>query len=175
MIELLFPVSGFLMKVADDAEDEWGRPLTGMVAGALCGLSSGVLSTADTAAACIFLGIFAGTLLSCKIDCPSHVLAAAVFFLVLFFGEVPPLSIPALVACTAGAYIDEYGNDNPGVYEKGRFFRFFFDYRFSLKAVIVLLAVISLLEVSDTGFGPATVLFFILFEVAYEIAGTIRI
>jgi len=175
MIELLFPVSGFLMKVADDAEDELGRPLTGMVAGALCGLSSGVLSTADTAAACIFLGIFAGTLLSCKIDCPSHVLAAAVFIMVLLLGGLPSLSIPALVACTAAAYVDEYGNDNQRVYEKGPFFRLFFDYRFSLKAVIVILAVISLLGISDTAFGPSTVLFFILFELAYEIAGRIRI
>ncbi|MBC7112037.1 MAG: hypothetical protein PWP32_543 [Methanothermobacter sp.] len=172
MIEFLYPVSGFLMKIADECEDEWGRPRTGMVAGALCGVSAGFLSVSDPAAACIFIGIFAGTILSLKVDCLSHAVAALVFILIILSGGLPVISIPATLLCTLGAYIDEYGNDNPAVYRRSRILRIFFDYRFSLKMVVVLLAVLSFAGFM-TGFGPLTVLLFLLFEAAYEVGGRI--
>jgi len=172
MIEVLYPVSGFLMKIADECEDEWGMPRTGMVAGALCGASAGLLSVSDPAAACIFLGIFAGTLLSFKVDCMSHAAAALVFVLFILAGGLPVISIPAVLMCTLAAYLDEYGNDNPVIYGKSKILRLFFDYRFSLKIVIVLLAILSLASFK-TGFGPLTVILFLLFEAAYELGGRV--
>lgn len=172
LFELLYPLSGFLMKLADDAEDECGRPVTGLVAGMLCGLAVGALAVSNIEAAYIFLGIFAGTLLSLKIDCMSHIAAAAVFLTVLLLNGFPQIALPTLALCALAAYIDEWGNDNPRVYEKGRFFRLFFEYRFSLKIAIFILVIASLTGVSIFyGFHFLTLLYFLLFEAAYEVTG----
>ncbi|MEJ8543550.1 hypothetical protein U2150_08615 [Methanothermobacter wolfeii] len=159
------------MKTADDSEDVSGKRLQGLMAGGLCGLSVGVLALNDPDAASLFLGIFMGTLLSLKIDCPSHILAAMVFISVIVAGGLPGLWLPGFAVCTAAAYIDEYGNDNPKIYSRGSFFRIFFGYRFSLKIAVAILALLSLGGMAaGTGFRPETFIFFLLFEAAYELA-----
>ncbi len=67
------------------------------------------------------------------------------------------------MACILGAWIDELGNDNPKVYSKGKFFEYFFDYRFSMKVVILLLAIFGYLQL-------ISFVYFLLFEIFYEFA-----
>ena len=65
-----------------------------------------------------------------------------------------------------GAIIDEMGNGNEKIYQKSKFLEYFFDYRFALKVVIVLLVLIGLLNIWSF-------VYFLCFEIAYEIARVI--
>ena len=62
-----------------------------------------------------------------------------------------------------GAIIDELGNDNENLYNKSKFLEYFFDYRFALKVVILLLVLVGLLNFWSF-------IYFLCFEIAYEIA-----
>lgn len=62
-----------------------------------------------------------------------------------------------------GAIIDELGNDNEKIYQKSKFLEYFFDYRFALKIVILALVLIGLLNIWSF-------IYFLFFEIAYEIA-----
>ena len=62
-----------------------------------------------------------------------------------------------------GAIIDELGNDNKQIYSKSKFLEYFFEYRFALKVVILLLVLIGLLNIWSF-------IYFLCFEIAYEIA-----
>ena len=62
-----------------------------------------------------------------------------------------------------GAIIDEMGNDNEKIYEKSKFLEYFFDYRFALKVVILLLVLLGLLNIWSF-------IYFLCFEIAYETA-----
>ena len=93
-----------------------------------------------------------------------YVLASFVIaFLLLGLPSFTYLSFITIIICMIGAIIDELGNDNKQIYSKSKFLEYFFDYRFALKVVILLLVLIGLLNIWSF-------IYFLCFEIAYEIA-----
>lgn len=178
VLALFYMFSGFLMKFSDDAYDERGDKKFASIIGIICGLCIGFLVINSVDAAYIFFAILLGTLFSKKIDGIHHILTLATFVLVAFIFGIPQISLLTLIICSAAAFIDEIGNDNPKVIQKSHFFGVFFRYRFTMKIAIFLLAFLGLYQ-SLTGFNImnmeflsfSTFFLFILFEISYELAG----
>ena len=82
----------------------------------------------------------------------------------------------ALLICTAAAYLDEMGNDALWLRGK-RKFNLFFKYRLALKFAVLFLAMGGLIQyfypefVMVIFFQPETFVYFLLFDLAYEVAG----
>ncbi|MBZ9570523.1 hypothetical protein KQY27_03055 [Methanobrevibacter sp. TMH8] len=176
------------MKFSDDEYDEKSNKSIAVILGIFCGITIAYLASNNIDAAYIFLGILIGNAIALKIDGIHHV-ATLFTFLILFiiwgiFGTngniLTGFSIITLAICMISALIDEWGNDNITLYEKNKFLKIFFDYRFAMKIAIFILAILGLYQ-SFTGFTLAyvdflnisTFVFFILFELFYEFAGFI--
>jgi len=176
---LLYPLSGFFMKISDDMHDKKNNKLLGMLAGILCGVFLGYLVTFNLDAAYIFFGVFTGTFLAKKINCINHAVTAVIFLLIAFLSDFPSIGIWTLAVCAVAAYIDEIGNDNNRIYAKSKFLKTFFEYRFALKTVILVLALLGVINSFYPGFYVHGVHFmhvqslvlFLTFELAYEFAG----
>ena len=176
---LLYPLSGFFMKISDDMHDKKNNKILGILAGVLCGLFLGYLVTISVDAAYIFFGVFIGTFLAKKINCINHIVTAAIFLIVAFLIGIPAIGIITLAICTVAAFIDEIGNDNKKIYAKSRILETFFEYRFTLKTTIFILAVFGILNGIYPDFqsygvhfmGINTLIYFLMFELAYEFAG----
>jgi len=176
---LLYPLSGFFMKISDDMHDKKNNKLLGMLAGVLCGVFLGYLVTVSLDAAYIFFGVFLGTFLAKKINCINHVITAVIFISIAFLLGFPAIGIGTLLICTIAAYFDEIGNDNQRIYKKSKYLEMFFEYRFALKTAILVLAIFGIIN----SFYPAfqiygvhfmaiqTLVLFLTFELAYEFAG----
>ncbi|MGF7118246.1 hypothetical protein [Methanobacterium oryzae] len=176
---LLYPLSGFFMKISDDMHDKKNNRILGILAGILCGLFLGYLVTVNLDAAYIFFGVFIGTFLSKKVNCINHIITAIIFLIIVFLLGFPEIGIITLAICSIAAFIDEIGNDNEKIYAKSKMLETFFEYRFTLKTTIFVLAVFGLLS----SFYPAfqvygihfmeiqTLIYFLMFEFAYEFAG----
>lgn len=180
MLEIpLYALSGFFMKISDDMHDKKNNMLLGMLAGILCGLFLGYLVTVSIDAAYIFFGVFIGTFLAKKINCINHVVTAVVFLITALLLGFPTIGVGTLIICSIAAYIDEIGNDNKRIYEKSKILETFFEYRFALKTVILVLAVFGIIQNFYPAFniygihflGIQTFLYFLLFELSYELAG----
>ena len=180
MLEIpLYALSGFFMKISDDMHDKKNNILLGILAGILCGLLLGYLVTVSVDAAYIFFGIFIGTFLAKKINCINHIITAIVFAAIVFLLGFPAVGIGTLAICSIAAYIDEIGNDNKRIYEKSKILETFFEYRFTLKTAILVLAVFGVIQSVYPAFkiygiyflGIQTFLYFLLFELSYELAG----
>ena len=154
------------MKLSDDEYDEKSNKAMAIVLGIVCGLFTAYACSIDLDAACIFIAILVGNILALKVDGIHHI-ATMVSFLIafLFLGlqSFTFLSIITIIICMIGAIIDEIGNDNEKIYSKSKFLEYFFDYRFTLKVVILLLVLIGLLNIWSF-------IYFLCFEIAYEIA-----
>ena len=154
------------MKLSDDEYDEKSNKAMAIVLGIVCGLFTAYACSIDLDAACIFIAILIGNILAFKVDGIHHI-ATMVSFLIafLFLGlqSFTFLSIITIIICMIGAIIDEIGNDNEKIYSKSKFLEYFFDYRFTLKVVILLLVLIGLLNIWSF-------IYFLCFEIAYEIA-----
>lgn len=178
IIPLGYALSGFLMKLSDDSFDEKQDKAFAIFTGIICGVLIGFLSVESVDAAYIFFGIFFGTLFARKIDGIHHVLTMVAFASVILIFGLPEMGIFTLLICSITAYLDEIGNDNLKISEKSRFLEFFFRYRFTMKIAILVLSLLGLWQIvtGATFYGlnvlsPWTVVYFILFEIAYEIAG----
>ncbi|MDR1819032.1 MAG: hypothetical protein LBR15_02135 [Methanobrevibacter sp.] len=177
IIAILYGLSGFLMKLSDDEYDENNDKIISSLLGIFAGLICGFLASHDTNATYIFLGILIAALLSLKIDGIHHVVTLITFTTTyLFFGLIN-LNIFILAICVVSAFIDEIGNDKEYIYKRSRFFKVFFDYRFTMKIAIFSLSVLGLVnilygfEISFIGFlAPETIVYFLLFELSYETA-----
>ena len=159
-------LSGFFMKLSDDEYDEKSNKAIAIVLGIVCGLFTAYACSIDLDAACIFIAILVGNILALKVDGIHHVATMASFviaFLLLGLPSFTYLSISTIIICMIGAIIDELGNDNEKIYAKSKFLEYFFDYRFALKVVILLLVLIGLLNIWSF-------IYFLCFEIAYEIA-----
>ncbi len=154
------------MKLSDDEYDEKSNKAIAILLGIVCGLFTAYACSIDLDAACIFIAILVGNILALKVDGIHHI-ATMVSFLIafLFLGlqSFTFLSIITIIICMIGAIIDEIGNDNEKIYSKSKFLEYFFDYRFALKVVILLLVLIGLLNIWSF-------IYFLCFEIAYEIA-----
>lgn len=180
MLEIpLYALSGFFMKISDDMHDKKNNTLLGIIAGILCGLLLGYLVTFSLDAAYIFFGVFIGNFLAKKVNCINHYVTAAVFLIIVLLLGFPAIGIGTLIICTIAAYIDEIGNDNPRIYEKGKLLEVFFEYRFALKTAILILAILGAVQSFYPAFeiygihflGILTFLYFLMFEISYELAG----
>ena len=188
VLAILYSVSGFLMKLSDDEYDEKSNKLIAVIIGIVCGITIAFLASNNIDASYIFIGILIGTALSFKIDGIHHIATLLVFLLLyLIWGIFNPngsiladLSLITLLICIISAFIDEIGNDNKQIYNKSKFLKFFFDYRFTMKLAILFLAILGYYQ-SITGFSLpfidflsfSTFIFFILFELSYELANIV--
>lgn len=180
MMEIPFyALSGFFMKISDDMHDKKNNKVLGILAGILCGLFLGYLVTISVDAAYIFFGVFIGTFLAKKINCINHIVTAIVFLIIVFLLGFPGIGIGTLIICSIAAYIDEIGNDNKKIYEKSKILETFFKYRFTLKTAILVLAIFGIIQSFYPAFkiygiyflGIQTFVYFLMFEISYEIAG----
>ena len=165
-LALSYFFSGFFMKLSDDEYDEKSNKAMAIVLGIVCGLFTAYACSIDLDAACIFIAILIGNILAFKVDGIHHIATMASFiiaFLFLGLQSFTYLSIITIIICMIGAIIDEIGNDNEKIYSKSKFLEYFFDYRFALKVVILLLVLIGLLNIWSF-------IYFLCFEIAYEIA-----
>ncbi len=179
MLEILFyPLSGFFMKLSDDAHDQKHNTLLGIVAAVICGVSIGYLAVTSADAACIFLAILIGTVASWKVDCLNHILSLLIFVGIIAVAGFPSIGIVTLAVCAAAAFLDEIGNDSEWA-AKRKYVHEFFQYRFALKIVILIFAVLGTLSTLYPGlqisgvqfFAPLTFVYFLLFEISYELVG----
>jgi hypothetical protein len=176
---ILYALSGFFMKLSDDAYDRKKNIFLAILAGILCGVFVGYLAVTSADAACIFIAIVVGTLLSLKVDSLNHVAALVLFILIVVYIGIPSIGIVTLIICSIAAFIDEVGNDNLWVKNRGKMTELFFEYRFSLKITVLLFAVLGILQTlfplleipGIQYFLFQTFLYFILFDLFYEIAG----
>lgn len=166
VLALSYFLSGFFMKLSDDFYDEKSDVRKAIFLGIACGLFTALACSIDLDAACIFIAILIGNILALKVDGIHHIATMASFIIAFIFLGFPHftfLSIATIVICMIGAIIDEMGNDNEEIYEKSKYLEYFFDYRFALKVVILLLVLIGLLNIWSF-------IYFLCFEIAYEIA-----
>lgn len=179
MLEILFySLAGLFMKVSDDAQDQKNNMLLGVVAAVICGITIGYLAVTNADAACIFLAILIGTVLAWKVDCLNHILSLLIFIGIIIILGFPTIGIITLAVCAAAAFLDEIGNDSKWAEER-RYVKEFFQYRFTLKIVILLFAVLGMLvtvypELQMFGvqfFTPLTFISFLMFELSYELIG----
>lgn len=164
-----YALSGFFMKFSDDEYDEKSNTAMAVVLGIICGAFTAYASSISTDAACIFIAILIGNVLALKVDGIHHIATMASFLILFFLFGFPSFeaaSILVVITCIIGAVIDEIGNDNESLYAKSKFLEYFFDYRFTLKVVILLLVVAGLLDFWSF-------ICFLCFEIAYEIARTL--
>ncbi|MCK9152403.1 hypothetical protein [Methanobacterium alcaliphilum] len=178
LIPLGYALSGFLMKLSDDAFDEKQDKKFAMISGIICGILIGFLVVESVDATYIFFGIFLGTLFSRKIDGMHHILTMIAFLAITFIFGIGEIEILPLLICSLSAYLDEIGNDNLKISEKSRYLEFFFRYRFTMKIAILILSLLGLWGIITgngvyglNGLSPWTIVYFILFEISYELAG----
>lgn len=161
-----YALSGFFMKLSDDEYDEKSNLFLSVILGIICGAFTAYASSINLDAACIFIAILIGNIFALKVDGIHHIATTASFLILFFIFGLPHFtmaSILVIIICMIGAAIDEWGNDNEAIYAKSKFLEYFFDYRFFLKVVILLLALVGLLDIWSF-------IYFLCFEIAYEIA-----
>lgn len=179
MLELLFySLSGLFMKVSDDAHDRRKNTILGLAAAIICGVSIGYLAVISADAACIFLAILFGTVAAWKVDCRNHILSMIIFVGIILFLGFPSIGIVTLAICAVAAFLDEVGNDSKWAAQR-KYLKEFFQYRFALKIVILSFAVLGLFvsiypQLQVVGvqyFAPLTFVYFLFFELSYELVG----
>ena len=164
ILGLLFFMSGFFMKISDDAFDENEDLIMATIFGVLCALASGAAAVIDSGAAYIFIGILVGNLIALKIDGIHHWITLIIFILISLIFGLPDLSLAIVLVCILAALSDEVGHELIANYTENMFLILFFEYRFVMKIVIFLLALFGFISFW-------TFIFFILFELSYVMAG----
>jgi len=176
---LLYAFSGFFMKLSDDAYDRKKNIFLAIFAGILCGVSIAYLAITSSDAACIFIAILIGTVLSLKVDSLNHIAALILFVLIVIYIGIPAIGIITLIICSLAAFLDEVGNDSQKIKKLGSKVEFFFEYRFCLKITVFIFAILGLIQPFIGGlnlpgiqyFQIQTFIYFLLFDLFYEFAG----
>jgi hypothetical protein len=174
---IIYSLSGFLMKLSDDAYDKKKNITIAVFAGIFCGLFIGFLAVTSADAACIFIAILIGTILSLKVDSLNHIAALLLFVLIIVYIGIPSIGIVTLLFCSVAAFLDEIGNDNKWI--KNKKLIKFFEYRFTLKITVMIFALLGLLQnmfpvliiQGVQYFLIQTFIYFLLFDLFYELAG----
>jgi hypothetical protein len=171
----LYALSGFFMKFSDDAMDQKNNTLLGVISGILCVAGIGYLAVNYSDAATIFLAILLGTLISAKVDKLGHLVTLIIFMVILFIWSLPSIGIITLAICTLAAWLDEVGNDRKS-FKGMKIVETFFNYRCALKIVVFILSILGGLQLTYqipglNFFQPITFIYFMLFDLAYELAG----
>lgn len=164
ILAILFLISGFFMKYSDDFFDEKNNLLFASILGLICGVACALAAVSDVGAAYIFIAILIGNLLALKIDGIHHILALIIFIIICLICGIPQVNLVVLLICVLGALVDEVGHETISSLTDNVFLNLFFEYRFVMKIVILLLAV-------SGAFSLLTFVDFMLFEIGYTIAG----
>ena len=154
------------MKYSDDLFDVNHNVAFASIFGILCGLASAVATVSDIGAAYVFIAILIGNLIALKVDGVHHIITLIVFVVVCLIFGIPDLSLIVLLICILAALSDEIGHETISKVTDNQFINLFFEYRFVMKIVIFLLAIFG-------AFDVLVFICFILFEVAYEMAGIV--
>lgn len=154
------------MKYSDDLFDVNHNVSFASIFGVLCGLASAVAAVSDVGAAYVFIAILIGNLIALKVDGIHHIITMIVFVIVCLICGIPDLSLIVLLICIIAALSDEIGHEAISRFTDNGFINLFFEYRFVMKIVIFLLAIFG-------AFSVVVFIYFILFEVAYEMAGIV--
>lgn len=152
------------MKFSDDAYDVDKNIVLAIVFGVLCAFASAFATISDTGAAYVFIGILIGNLLAFKIDGVHHLITLIIFILICLICGLPELSLFVLLISILAALCDEVGHELISNVTDNNFVLLFFEYRFVMKIVIFLLALCGV-------FSFWIFIFFIIFEIAYMVAG----
>ncbi len=176
---ICFALSGFFMKISDEASDEKNNMLISIISGLLCVLFTVLVSTKNADATCIFLSILIGTALAFKVDSLNHILSAILLVILLLLLGVPSFSWICLLICIIAVFVDEKGND---YYDKKEeegltlnFLDKLFKYRYTLKITVLILSIFGLLNylipnLNLFSFEPITIIYFYMFDLSYEFA-----
>lgn len=151
------------MKYSDDLYDAKHNLAFASVFGVFCGIASALASVYSIEAAYIFIAILIGNLIALKVDGIHHIITLIVFIVILLIGGIPDLSLVVLLICILAAFSDEVGHELISKVTQNKFLNLFFEYRFVMKVVILLLAVCGV-------FNFWIFVCFILFELSYESA-----
>lgn len=154
------------MKYSDDLFDVNHDLVMASGIGVLCGLASAFATISDVGAAYIFISILIGNFLALKVDGIHHVITLLVFIVICLIAGIPEMSLAVLLICILGALADEVGHELISTVTDNKFLNLFFEYRFVLKIVILLLAICG-------AFNIVVFVYFILFEIAYLIGGIV--
>lgn len=154
------------MKCSDDLYDANNEVKYASAIGILCGLASAAATVYNIDAAYIFIAILIGNLLALKVDGIHHVVTLLVFIVICLICGIPDLNIIVLLICILAALSDEIGHEMISKVTDNRFLNLFFEYRFVMKIVILMLAVSGV-------FNIWIFVCFISFEIAYVIAGIV--
>ncbi|MBE6505930.1 MAG: hypothetical protein E7Z73_09410 [Methanobrevibacter millerae] len=166
ILTLLFILSGFFMKYSDDLYDVNHERNISTFLGLICGLASVAATLYNVDAAYIFISLLIGNIIVFKVDGIHHIVALIVFLAVLLIVGIPNLSLLILLICILGIIGDEIGHELIPNMTENRFLNFFFEYRFVMKIVVLLLALCGV-------FNIWIFVCFILFEVSYVGAGIV--
>ena len=164
ILAVLFILSGLLMKFSDDLFDTNDDLKFASIIGIFCALFSAMATLYSIEAAYIFIGILIGNLLALKIDGIHHWITLIVYTVICLIFGIPKLNIIILLLCIFSALADEVGHELISQVTENKFINLFFEYRFVMKVVILLLVVFG-------EFNILTFVCFLLFEISYEIAG----
>ena len=151
------------MKFSDDQFDDNNNLPLAIIFGVFCAIASAIATVNNVGAAYIFVGILIGNLLAFKIDGIHHLITLVIYIIISVIGGFPELNIVILLVCILAALGDEVGHELSSN-TQNTFIHNFFEYRFLMKIVMFLLVFFGV-------FGFEIFLFFILFEVAYLMAG----
>lgn len=152
------------MKYSDDLFDVNHDLTFASVFGVFCGIVSALASVYSVEAAYIFISILIGNFIVLKVDGIHHIFALLVFFVILLIGGIPDLNLVILLICILGIISDEVGHELISDFTQNKFFNLFFEYRFVMKIVVLLLAVSGV-------FSFWIFICFMLFELSYVAAG----
>ena len=152
------------MKYSDDLFDVNDNLAFATIFGVLCAVASALASIYSIQAAYIFLAILIGNLIALKVDGMHHIITLIIFIVIILIGGIPNLSLVILLICILAALSDEVGHELISKFTQNRFLNLFFEYRFVMKIVILLLAVCGVFDIW-------IFVCFILFELAYTAAG----
>lgn len=166
ILALLFLLSGFFMKYSDDLADVNNDLKFASVFGVLCAVSSAVATSYSVEAAYIFLAILIGNFLAFKVDGIHHIITLVLFIVISLGLGIPELNLVILLICILAALSDEVGHELISRVTDNKFLNLFFEYRFVMKIVILLLAIYG-------AFNIWIFVCFMLFEIFYLIAGII--
>ena len=166
ILAFLFILSGFFMKYSDDLYDVSHDVTFSTFFGILCGIASVVATVYNIDAAYIFISILIGNLLVLKVDGIHHIVTLIVFLIVLLVAGIPDLSLVILLICILCIIGDEVGHELIPNMTEDRFLNLFFEYRFVMKIVVLLLALCGVFDIW-------IFVCFILFELSYVGAGIV--
>lgn len=166
ILAILFLLSGFFMKYSDDLYDVDKNLTVASIFGILCGVASGLASIYSAEATYIFISILIGNIIALKVDGLHHVISLIIFVIIMLIGGIPDLSLVILLICILAILSDEVGHEMIGNITRNRFLNLFFEYRFVMKIVVLLLAVCGV-------FNIWAFVCFIIFEISYVAAGIV--